>query len=303
LARINNPLQRIKDRLFWFYLKPKLTKTKATSSALEKLRANPDALAALIHDKALHVLIAAHGNRLDHAGVKFWFRALQAWHQVVSDDNFYSLMVALEERGAFEPIAFPSEIDTLCGNANELAGETLVVAARDALANQDTATVRRVITFLGTLIDTGSWAADAQLEITAPTVDKFRALCLSVFEGHSSGIVRDPNAGGTNKPICDAELIYFRVNVEPALARLQALVPMDHEVSNQAREEAALCLCRIASDYTWADDYITSERLSEEAYKLAEGTLGAFRIEERLAQFRNNARQQRISGALSPFKH
>ena len=51
------------------------------------------------------------------------------------------LILDLEERGAFEPVALPSEIDALRDDAIRLAGEALVVAARDALARDDTSTV------------------------------------------------------------------------------------------------------------------------------------------------------------------
>ena len=53
----------------------------------------------------------------------------------------------------------------------------------------------------------------------------------------------------------------------------------------------------IATDYTWADDFITSETLREEALKLAENTLGAIRIEDGLEHIRASARQQRVFGS------
>jgi HAMP domain-containing protein len=56
-------------------------------------------------------------------------------------------------------------------------------------------------------------------------------------------------------------------------------------------------LSAIATDYTWADDFITSETLREEALKLAENTLGAIRIEDGLEHIRASARQQRVFGS------
>ena len=62
--------------------------------------------------------------------------------------------------------------------------------------------------------------------------------------------------------------------------RLIRCVISCHRVSeafNQLREEVALCLSGISTDFTWANDFITSEELREEALELAEGTLGRIR--------------------------
>jgi hypothetical protein len=161
-SRLNNPLQRLRDRLFWFYLTPKLLDARTTSRLIEAFRDNPEAPAALSHDKALHVLFAAINSGLDDAGIQLWMTALRAWHQVVSDDNYWSLTSALEERGAFEPAAFPSEINALREDAVQLAAEAFLVAARDALARNELSTVRRVLGALQELSETGPWAARAQ---------------------------------------------------------------------------------------------------------------------------------------------
>src|SRR5207249_3011404 len=73
------------------------------------------------------------------------------------------------------------------------------------------------------------------------------------------------------------------------------------QAAQESREEAALCLSAIATDYTWADDFIASEKLREEALRLAQDTLGAIRIEDGLAQIREAARKQRVFGALKPI--
>jgi hypothetical protein len=70
VGRINNPLQRLRDRLFWFYLTPKLLDARTTSRLIETFRDNPEAPAALNHDKALHVLFAAMSSSLDDAGIQ-----------------------------------------------------------------------------------------------------------------------------------------------------------------------------------------------------------------------------------------
>jgi len=285
LGRLENPEQRLNDRLFWFHLPPESRDVKARAQTTEATLGQTDG-AAWEHDEALHGLYVAFEAGVDDAGVRLWVQALRVWHQVVSDDDYWALTLTLEEQGGFEPAALPSEIDALRENAVRLAGEALMVAGRDALARNDGSTVGRILDTLGELTDTGPWAALAQEDIAAPAVERFRALCGTVQEEFGSKIVREQDSPESNKSLCDAALKQFRGEIEPALQRVIQLVPPDHEAAQQSREAAALCLSGIATDYTWADDFITSEKLHEEALNLAHNTLGAIRIEERLAQIR-----------------
>src|SRR5208282_4850367 len=150
---------------------------QTTSRMMETFGNNPEALAALNHDKALHVLFAAIGSGLDDAGIQLWIRSLQAWHRVISDDSYWSLTLGLEERGNFEPAVLPSEIDALRGEAVELAAEAFVVAARSALARTELPSVRRATDALQNLVETGPWAAHAQENIASPAVEQFQKLC------------------------------------------------------------------------------------------------------------------------------
>jgi hypothetical protein len=301
ISRINNPLQRLRDRLFWFYLTPKLLDAQTTSRMMETFGNNPEALAALNHDKALHVLFAAIGSGLDDAGIQLWIRSLQAWHRVISDDSYWSLTLGLEERGNFEPAALPSEIDALRGEAVELAAEAFVVAARSALARTELPSVRRATDALQNLVETGPWAAHAQENIASPAVEQFQKLCRIIRDECANKTVHEDDASARNKPICDEALKRFRGEVEPALDRLVQLLPPDHDLIRQSREEAARCLNSIAAQFTWADDFVGSEKLHEDAVKLAGNTATAIEIQGGLAKIRKMARHQRVLGALKPI--
>ena len=291
IGRLENPTQRLSDRLFWFHLPPGSRDAKAPARPSE-----PNGVASS-HDEALRGLFGSFEAGFDDGGVPVWVRALRAWHQVASDDDYWAHVAELEQGGAFEPAAFPSEIEALRDNAVESAAEPMVVAGRDALARDDTLTVRRILAALETLADTGLWVATAQHDIAAPAVERFRALCRAVHDEFGSKIVREQNAGERNKSVCDAELKRFRSDIEPALNSMLQLLPPDHQAAQESREEAALCLTGIATDYTWADDFIASEKLHEEALRLAQNTLGTIRIEHGLEQIRGAARKQRVFGA------
>jgi len=300
LGRLANPALRLTDRLFWFHLAPQPENVGAPTLASEAIPGLAEG-AACGHDEALHGLFAALEAGLDDSGVALWVRVLQAWHQAVSDDAYWALALAIEERGGFEPAALPSELDALRDDTVRLASEALVVAGRDALARNDTSTVRRILLALEVLANTGPWAVAAQEDIASPAVDRFRTLCDAVREEFGSKIVRQQDAAESNKSLCDAALKRFRGEIELALDGVIQLLPPDHEAAQQSREAAAFCLSAIATDYTWADDFIASEELHEEALNLAQDTLGAIRIEDGLEQVREPARKQRVFGALKPI--
>ena len=300
LGRLANPEQRLKDRLFWFHGPPESRDAEAHARPTDDL--DQSQRIAWGHDEALGRLFAAFKAGVDEPGLLCWIQTLRSWHQVVTDDDYWALTLVLEERGAFEPAALPSEIDALRDDAVRLAAEVLVIAGRDALARNDAAIVRRILGALGELADTGPWAAVAQEDIAAPAVERGP----STVRCRSRGVwlqdrSRTGYCGAQQEPLCDAALKRFREEIEPALQRVIQLVPPDHEAAQQSREEAALCLSGIATDYTWADDFITSEKLHEEALSLAHNTLGAIRIEDGLAQIREAARKQRVFGDLKPI--
>ena len=81
IGRLENPVQRLSDRLFWFHLPPESRIADASQ------RPNESDGAVRNHEEALRGLFAALEAGFDPAGVSLWTRTLRAWHQVVSDDD------------------------------------------------------------------------------------------------------------------------------------------------------------------------------------------------------------------------
>lgn len=214
IGRLENPVQRLSDRLFWFHLPSESRDVKAPALRSESDGPEWD------HDDALRNIFATLEAGFDNVGVPLWIRALRAWNQVVSNDDYWAHTAELEQRGAFEPAALPCEIDALRQEAVGLAAEPLVVAGRDALARDDVSTVRRILAAMEELADTGPWAAVAQDDIASPAVERFRALCRAVQEELGSKIVREQNSGDRNKSVCDAEFVLSR---RPSIGSLPAL--------------------------------------------------------------------------------
>jgi len=301
LARIKNPSQRLKDRLFWFHVTSKQLDAPTVSKLLQTFQNDPEAGVALRHDQSLHKLISTINSPLDAAGLECWIEALQAWNQVISDDHYWSLIVSLEERGDFEPAALPSEIDSLRERAVESAAEALLVGARNAFAHNEWKTVRAILVALERLSNTGVWTSRALEELIAPVADTFHNLCSAVSQQCRESIVREPEAADRNKRHCQDALERFRKEIQPSLDRLLELIPPQHHLVRQANEEAARCLNTIGVNFTWADDFTGSEKLHEEALKLAGDTPSAIEIEDGLAQVKKSANRQRVLGDLKPI--
>ena len=147
------------------------------------------------------------------------------------------------------------------------------------------------------MADTGDWVTSAQQEIAAAPVEGFKKRCRDLREEFSSKVIRLPDAAKQNKAICSAELARFRADIEPELNRITQLLPPGYEGGQEAREEAALLLGGIASHFTWADAFIESEKLYEEALKLAQNTFGKLSgFRQPWKEFRSSAQQQRVFG-------
>jgi archaellum component FlaC len=177
-----------------------------------------------------------------------------------------------------------------------LAAEPFLIGGREALARNDAAVVRLALFTLEQMTDTGDWVSSAQQEIATPLVERFKTMCRSIREEFESRIVREPQAVKQNIESCRAELIRFRADVEPELNRIMLMLPPGYDGAQEAREEAAILLSAIACDFTWADEFIQSEKLYEEALKLAQETLGSIRIQSQLEKVRASAQQQRVLG-------
>jgi len=290
IGRLGHPAQRLNDRLLWFHVLP------VKPSAQPPISTSPTTSVVLSHDEALLGIFGAIEAGFDDQGIAKWITALRAWYKVMCLDDYWTYTTQVEQRGRFEPQASLAEINTLRTDAVGIAAEPLQMAANDALTRDDTQTLQRIMSALNGLSDTGAWVTRVQNEIVSPAIARLRSLCKKVGDDYVSKIIRENNAYENNRRICDSALKSYRTEIETTLKNILQLVPSSHEASQEARELVALCLGSIATAYTWANDFIKSEQLHEEALKLAQETLGKIRIEQGLAEIRSAAQHQRTFG-------
>jgi hypothetical protein len=151
LRRLADPAQRLADKLFWFCELPTPPGAQRFSSPMDPTG----------HDAALRALFDAIQGGLDECGLRAWVNALRDWHAVIRDEDYWFLALIHEDDGGFERRATSVEVEALRADAVRIAAEPLIFAARAALVADDRETVRRILTALSELTDTGSWASAA----------------------------------------------------------------------------------------------------------------------------------------------
>ena len=284
VGRLENPAQRLQDRLFWFS-----RTTEAAKLAPETVR---DAAAA--HDEALSSLFAAVKSGCRDIAPSLWTKAIRDWHAAVSGDDYWDGFQQTEIEANFEPAALPSEIDALRGRATSMAAAPLLRLGQTALDAGNVTLAGKIAACIASLSDTGGWSNAALDELVEPALRPLLARCEEVETELEATLKREPDAASHNKVPCGVALARFRNEIGPGLDLLHGFAPSTCDGILRARETAARCLASIASATTWADDFVRSDELYREALALAEGTVAVFKIEQDLEGIQDSVRRQRI---------
>lgn len=282
VGRLENPAQRLQDRLFWF--------NRTTSLTGVEQGTTQDAAEA--HDKALRSLLVALKAGVDDAGPKLWTHAIRDWHAAVANDDYWDAFQQIELEADFEPAALPSEIDALRGRSTSIAAAPLVSLGRTAQETGNVTLAGSVSACISRLSDTGGWANVALDELVEPNLVPFITHCNDVHKEIEVTLKREPDAAAHNRAPCAAALARFRNEIGPGLELLRAFAPPDSDGLLRARDAAARCLAGIASATTWTDDFVASDQLYREALVLAEGTVAVFKIENDLEGIQDAVRFQ-----------
>lgn len=281
LGRIQNPSQRLRDRLFWFQAQQPFARVSDSETDVAKS-----------HDRALHSLVRAMRADPDDAGMQAWHDAMRSWHASVGCDDYWELFSQWEEQGAFEPAALRSEVEALRHEAVQLAAEGLLMRARAAYVAEDLASLRRIALTLMELETTGRWAERAVADLAAAPAAELQSACERAVAEFTSKIDRSSGKRKANARLCKAANEHFRSQVEPALARVLSFVPLLHPVAVSCREEAALCLASMAADETWAEHFERACALQQEAVAMAHNTVSLLRLEQTLTELERLRRAQ-----------
>ncbi len=303
LGRLNNPVQRLRERLFWFH---------GGQEAICKLSHSADGFITVLdnwtdsypenqHDRALLLLLAAvlfDSDVTDVVPLPLWTPALTLWNEVVDSEVFWDALYETDLLGDFEPTVTDQEVEQLRAQTLFLVSDLLAGIARDALANGYVDTVQRA---LGLLAKTLSEAdlLKVQQQLLGSREDKLEELCSEIKQECDARVQTDHASAAPNRIACEEALTRFGQDVEPTLTQFLYVAGKDSESGRRARAAAAECLRALAVYWTWTNDFVMAETLLRKALGTAEGTSAAPRIEEVLTRIADTARQQRAEREAS----
>lgn len=170
VGRLSEPVQRARERLFWFQLpapRAQVSTVAELAAAVEELLKrvpvrpfNPegadatdgarlsDAEAASLHDAAL--LALAGVVRLDPSlrEGEAWARALRLWRRLFVCEEFWSLLVALDLKGDYEQTVTFAEVAELRRDLPRVVYAHAAGRARDAVVRGDLREAARALDLL-----------------------------------------------------------------------------------------------------------------------------------------------------------
>ena len=297
-GRLASPLARLWERLFWFH-----SPIEGDSDTRDiRVRASENLHASVAaHDEALKSIVLVSIQDPDVKTPELWIKALELWADVLSDEGYWDQFEVVEKNGGFEPEASSEEIARVRDEAPSRILTDLAIVAKDGLVHSDYDKTKRVLTVLRSGRDSPSAIAEIEEDILGPLEERLEKLCIEVRRACGDGIKRDDHSASVNRDMCEAALGRFDQEVVPALHRFLSLVDNESEMAGRARGASALCLHGLAIDYTWADDFTTSQRLLQKARGIAGDSVAAARIREALEGVADSARKERIWKGLKPI--
>jgi hypothetical protein len=247
VGRLTEPVQRARERLFWFRTPP-----PAPVSTVAQLSAAVDALLAgggaeALHDAALLALcgLMRFDPTLREAGA--WARAFGLWRRVFECEEFWSLLVAADLRGDYEqPVTFGEVAELRRGAPRVVAGH---VAAR-ARAIVLRGNLREAAHALDLLRGAGLPAAllqEYENEVVGPAEDALTEELDKAF-AWVTGLGFTPKTAATRRNYANEAWRKFD-GLRPRLAEFAELAGAGSYPARRVFEQAASKLLRLAASF------------------------------------------------------
>ncbi|HUP19580.1 MAG TPA: hypothetical protein VM778_06470 [Gemmatimonadota bacterium] len=151
LVRLADPIQRIRDRLFWFHERVSEMAVHELlpanlRNALEGWSATSEPLAR--HDAAMVALLKglALDPKVEDAAT--WRRLFSEWSSAIALEEYWMAVLKLELGGGFETPASLSDVREVRQSAERLVAAPLLEIARAAVLDENLATAARALAVL-----------------------------------------------------------------------------------------------------------------------------------------------------------
>ncbi|MBV8857279.1 MAG: hypothetical protein JOZ96_01330 [Acidobacteria bacterium] len=266
VGRLSEPVQRARERLFWFQLPPASTPvstvaelTAAVEELLKRVPVQPsdsdkaggwrlaDEEAAALHDAAL--LALAGVVRLDptlrEAGA--WARALGLWRRLFGCEEFWSRLVSLDLKGDYEqPVAF-GEVAELRRAAPRAVYAHVAGRARDSVVRGELREAVRAFEILRGAGMSATLLREYEEETVGTAEDKLTEELDTAFTWvGGAGFEHKPAAERRN--YCNGAWRRFEL-VRPRLADFARLAGVESFYARRVFEHAAAKLLKLAASF------------------------------------------------------
>ena len=266
VGRLSEPVQRARERLFWFQLPapPAQVSTAAElgvaveeflkqvpvgpSDPEEKKRARlTDEQAAALHDAAL--LALAGLVRLDPTvlQVEAWARAFQLWRRLFACEEFWSLLVALDLKGDYEQAVTFGEVGELRREAPRVVYAHAAGRARDAAVRGELREAARALELLRGAGLPPTLLREYEGESVGPAEDKVKEELDAAFMWVGAAGY-DLKVDAAKRNVCNAAWRNF-MDLRPRLADFARLAGPDSFYARRVFEHAASKLFKLAEAY------------------------------------------------------
>jgi hypothetical protein len=274
VGRLSEPVQRARERLFWFQLPAPhaqvSTAAGLTAAVEELLKRVPvraersegadddgskdkdggrlaDAEAAALHDAAL--LALAGLVRLDPAllEAEAWARAFQLWRRLFGCEEFWSLLVALDLKGDYEQAVTFGEAAELRRDAPRVVYAHAAGRARDAVARDDLREAARALQLLRGAAPSPTLLREYEEETVGPAEDKLTEELDAAFTW-VGGPGYELKSAAERRNVCNAAWRRFQ-DLRPRLADFARLAGPDSFYARRVFEQASSKLFKLASAF------------------------------------------------------
>jgi len=298
----SNPSNRLKERLFWFNGDTPLDSISKISLDSVIKGIPHSGTTTKSHDLALLQLLAALLQDPDFTDSNRWAKTFRAWKDLVADENYWASVLESEIEGGFEPAATADEVDRVRSEALRILADIVAGMARDAIAQGQDDRFQRAVKALRDSELPTDLVTKVENETFGSREDSFSDKCTTLRRECGDKMQRDEAGVDANRVACAEALAKFNSELEPELFKLTGLAGADSDISRRSREAAASLLVSIAIDYTWANEFITSEKLLNRAKELAPtDSIINEKIVEQLSDVAEAAQRQRHPKGSKPL--
>lgn len=275
VGRLSEPVQRARERLYWFQLPapPSAVATTAgLSAAVEELlkrvpvRAErpggaadeqgsderggarlAEREAAALHDAALLALAGA--VRLDPAlgEPEAWARAFRLWRRLFGCEEFWSLLVASDLKGDYEQLVTFGEVAQLRRDAPRVVYAHAAARARDAVLRNDLHEAARAFAVVRAAEPPPPLLREYEEETVGPAEDKLKDELDGAFCWVGTAAY-DLKVDAAKRNVCNAAWRSF-TDLRARLADFARLAGADSFYARRVFEHASSKLCKLASAY------------------------------------------------------